>query len=82
MPLTQAEISRLLEVIRDTQDVEIDCDSCLMQVGEFATQHLTGMPIDDGLRAVSQHLRICDECKEEFEALCLALAAQEGSDQR
>jgi predicted anti-sigma-YlaC factor YlaD len=63
----------MLDVVRATQAVEIDCDVCLMQVGEFAELYLVGKPIPEGLRAIEQHLSICDECREEYEMLCLAL---------
>ena len=73
MPMTPDEIQKILEVVRATQAVEIDCDECLNQVGEFAEMHLLGKPVPEGLKAVEQHLSICSECREEFEALCQAL---------
>ena len=77
MSVTGEEIQRLLDVVRDTQAVEIDCDICLMQVGEFAEDRLAGKPITEGLKAIEQHLLICPECREEFEALCQAMNALE-----
>ena len=73
MPLTPDEIRKLLDVVRATQAVEIDCDDCLLQVGEFAEAYLIGKPVPEGLKAVEQHLSICNECREEFEALCQAI---------
>lgn len=73
MSLSHLEIQKLLAVVRATQPAEIDCDVCLMQVGEFAERHLVGKPIPEGLKAIEQHLSICDECREEYELLCLAL---------
>jgi predicted anti-sigma-YlaC factor YlaD len=73
MSLTPDEIQKMLDVIRATRDVEIDCDACLNQVGEFAESHLNGKAVPEGLRAVEQHLSICGECREEFEALCQAI---------
>ena len=75
MSMTGEEIQRLLDVVRDTQAVEIDCDVCLMQVGEFAEDRLAGKPLAAGLKAIEQHLLICPECREEFEALCQAINA-------
>ena len=77
MSVTSEELQRMLELVRDTQAVEIDCDSCLVQVGEFAEQRLAGKPIAEGLKAVEQHLLICAECREEFEILCQAIKAVE-----
>jgi hypothetical protein len=73
MPLTADEIQKLLDVVRATQAVEIDCDDCLLQVGEFAETYLLGKPVAEGLNAVERHLSICNECREEFEALCQAI---------
>lgn len=73
MSLSRPELQKLLDVVRATQPVEIDCDACLTRIGEFAELHLVGKPIPEGLEAVEQHLSICDECREEFELLCLAL---------
>jgi hypothetical protein len=74
MSLTPDEIQTMLDVVRATQPVEIDCDGgCLEQVAEFAEAHLLGKPVPEGLMAVEQHLSVCHECREEFEALCQAL---------
>lgn len=73
MSLSRPELQKMLDVVRATQSVEIDCDVCLMQVGEFAELNLVGKPIPAGLKAIEQHLSICDECREEFEMLCMAL---------
>lgn len=73
MPLTPDEIQNLLDVVRATQDVEIDSDHCLLQIAEFAETSLLGKPAPEALKAVEQHLSICRECREEFEALCRAI---------
>ena len=73
MSLSRPELQKMLDVVRATQPDEIDCDVCLMQVGEFAELNLVGKPIPEGLRAIEQHLSICDECREEYEMLCAAL---------
>jgi len=73
MSLTVHEIRKMLDVVGATRSVEIDCDGCLSQVGEFAESHLVGKPVPEGLKAVEQHLSICSECRQEFEALCQAI---------
>lgn len=73
MSLSRPELQKMLDVVRATQTVEIDCDVCLMRVGEFAELNLVGKPIPEGLKAIEQHLSICDECREEYELLCVAL---------
>ena len=79
MSLSRPELQKMLDVVRATQPVEIDCDVCLVRVGEFAERNLVGKPIPEGLRAVEQHLSICDECREEYEMLCVALRSEEAS---
>ena len=79
MSLARSELQKMLELVLDTTHDEIDCDGCLMQVGEFAERHLVGKPIPEGLQAVEQHLAICGECREEYELLRLALNSIEES---
>ena len=73
MPLSPDEIRRMLAVVRATEAVEIDCDACVMQVGEFAELQLAGKPVPEALKMVEQHLSICQECREEYELLERAL---------
>jgi len=73
MSLSHSELQKMLDVVRATQAVEIDCDVCLNQIGEFAELHLVGKPIPEGLKSIEQHLSICDECREEYELLRVAL---------
>lgn len=78
MPLSKHEIDNLLRLIAETGDVEINCEQCLALVAEFAEQNLAGLSIDDGLKAVAQHLAVCEECREEYEALKRTLEGFEG----
>lgn len=69
VPLSKQQIDRLLELIALTNDRELNCGECLALVSEFAEQQLAGRSVSAGLKAVEQHLSICDECREEYEAL-------------
>jgi hypothetical protein len=69
MPLSKEEIDDLLRLVGLTADSEINCQQCLALVAEFAEQQLTGKSIHEGLNAVQQHLEVCSECREEYEAL-------------
>lgn len=73
MPLNERELLQLLDIVRNTQAAEIDCDECLMRVSEFAESQLAGKPVSETLAAVEQHLAICVECREEFDALRRAI---------
>ncbi|WP_182870567.1 hypothetical protein [Stieleria mannarensis] len=69
MPLSKQEIDDLLRLVGLTERTEINCEQCLALVAEFAEQKLTGKSIHEGLVAVEQHLTVCSECREEYEAL-------------
>ena len=79
MPLSKQEIDRLLQIIAETQELELDCDQCLALVAEFAERRLEGLSISEGLLAVERHLSVCDECRQEYEALRLTLETTDGS---
>lgn len=69
MPLSKEEIDGLLRLVGLTEDAEINCEQCLALVAEFAEQQLAGKSVHEGLNSVEQHLEVCSECREEYEAL-------------
>lgn len=69
MALSKNEIDGLLKLVGLTKDSEINCDQCSAVVAEFAEQRLSGKSVLEGLKAVEHHLLICEECREEYEAL-------------
>ena len=69
MPLSKQEIDGLLRLVGLTEEKEINCEQCLALVAEFAEQEACAMKVREGLEAVRQHLSICGECQEEYEAL-------------
>ena len=81
MPLSKQEIDRLLRLVGLTEDVEINCEQYLALVAEFAEQQLTGKSIHEGLKAVEQHLSVCAECRDEYEALRRTLDGMDDADE-
>ncbi len=73
MSLSKKQIDGLMRLVGLTRDDEINCEQCLAVVAEFAEQQLSGKSISEGLQAVEHHLSICDECREEYEALLKTL---------
>jgi hypothetical protein len=73
--LTLKEARDLFEALLATRDVEIGCDDCLMQVASYCETELAGKEIPEALRLVREHLEICAECHEEYQALLAALLA-------
>ena len=73
MLLTNEEIERLMKMLGLTRDDELDCDRCLNLVAEFAESKLAGKSFSAGAKLVEHHLSICNECREEFQALQVTL---------
>ena len=69
MTLTRRQINALIKTVSLTKPDEATCDECLKDLGEFAERQLAGKPISEGLKAIEHHLLICEECREEYEAL-------------
>lgn len=74
MKMTYQQIDALLQMLSLTQESEVACDRCLEKMSEFAEISLAGRTLPEGLIAIDDHLKICGECREEFEALKLALS--------
>jgi predicted anti-sigma-YlaC factor YlaD len=73
MSLSKKQIDGLMRLVGLTKDDEINCEQCLAVVSEFAEQQLSGKSINEVLQAVEHHLSICDDCREEYEALLKTL---------
>jgi hypothetical protein len=73
MNLSVDQIGALLQAVSRTRDRELTCDECLVELGSFAELTLEGRPVDEAYDLVQQHLQICDECREDFALLLVAL---------
>lgn len=80
MPLSKNEIKGLLRLVGLTRTDEINCEECLDAVAEFAEQKLAGKTVSGSLEAIEHHLSVCQECREEYEALRSTLGNMEGGD--
>ena len=69
MTISAKQLNALLEMLVLTKDEESTCGDCLKQMAEFAESTLAGKSIPDGLKSIDEHLKLCSECREEFEAL-------------
>ena len=54
---------------------EIDCGTCFEQMDRFVEMTLAGKNAAEALPLVQDHIEHCRDCREEFEALLLALHA-------
>ena len=73
MKLDKEQLNKLVRLVAQTREDEIDCGQCLDLLAEFAERELSGKPLDAGLKAVEHHLSVCNECCEEYEVLKAAL---------
>jgi hypothetical protein len=78
MALTKKETEGLMRLVGLARESELNCEQCLAVVAEFAELQLASQTISDSLKAVEHHLSICDECREEFEALLRTLSGMDG----
>ncbi len=65
----------LIREIAEVREEEIGCDECFEQVDRFIEMELSGLDAARAMPLVQDHLEICGECREEYEALLMALRA-------
>lgn len=65
----KSNYSRWLKRIIDTQEVEIDCTTCLNQISQYVDLELATGSAVDAMPQVSQHLGQCPVCNEEYQVL-------------
>ena len=73
MELDTTVLKSLVRRIVHTHEDEIDCDQCLEQMDAFVELKLAGKRPAEALPLVAEHLQNCRYCREEFEALLIAL---------
>ena len=74
--LSKNQIKNLLQLLTKTKDRELNCEECLQQVAEYAEQSLAGSDISKAMALVEQHLSVCQECEEEYQALLSVLKTE------
>jgi len=75
MSLSEQQVQTLVQLAVTTTPDSMDCDGCYGRVAEFAELHLANRPLTESMRCVEEHLKNCPCCKDEFEALKLALGS-------
>ncbi len=69
MLLTSNQRLTLLRMLEATAPEELDCSEVLHRVAGFVERFESGSAPPPGYDDVIAHLRICVECREEFEVL-------------
>ena len=68
-------LQKLVQMIFSTRPDELSCGECFEKVDRFAELVLVGKDAADAMPLVQDHLDRCQCCREEFEALLMALEA-------
>ncbi len=69
MKPTREQLRDLLQQVAATQAEEIDCEEFLARVATYLEKLRAEETLASELSQVAQHLRVCPNCSEEFEAL-------------
>jgi hypothetical protein len=69
MTFSPEDLRKLLELLEVTTDEEIDCQKFLNRVAGYIERLGPDGTPPPGYEDVIQHLRVCPECCEEFDAL-------------
>jgi hypothetical protein len=70
-------LKRLITGALNTAPDEIGCDDCFSVLDRYAELHLQGKEVAEAMPLVHDHLQRCKACREEFEALLVAMKAME-----
>jgi len=65
----ERKLIELLSTVSNTHEQEIDCEECLHRVAAYVEQFHPDAKLSPEFWDVAAHLRICPECREEFQAL-------------
>ena len=74
MKLSREQQKILAKMALATQPQELTCEEWLDRVGRYVEIVVAGKPVPPELSPVEEHLALCPECSEEFEALRRALS--------
>lgn len=74
---TENQLLKLLNTLVEIDESEIDCDEFIHRAGAYVEQLHASGTLSDRFLDEAKHLRICRECREEFEAL-LSIVQKDG----
>lgn len=67
--LPRGPLQWLIGALERTADEEISCDDVFRLLDEYAELHMRGGDAEEVMPLLKQHLDICGECCEEYDAL-------------
>ncbi|MEX2170038.1 MAG: hypothetical protein WD851_12075 [Pirellulales bacterium] len=77
MALNAEQVDRLITMIRQTREVELTCPECLDELDKYTQSILDGMPLDEVLLRVQEHLGACPCCTGQYQLVLETLKAIE-----
>ena len=77
MELNSEIVDRLLTMLRQTREVELTCPECLDELDKYMQSILEGMPLDEVLIRVQEHLEACPCCTFQYTLVLQSLKAIE-----
>ena len=73
--LNRGDFNKLVRAVAETRESEIGCDECFEQMDRFAEIEFSGSDAAPAMPLVHDHLRKCEDCHEQYEALLIAIGA-------
>ncbi len=70
-------VPKVMRLLAATQPVELSCDEVLRLMGACADAMLRGEDYGPVVPLFENHIKICADCREEFEGLLRVLRAQQ-----
>lgn len=66
-------LTQVLQAVAETEAGEIGCEECFAELDRFVEMMRAGKPAEEIMPRVQEHLEHCGDCREEYEALLVAL---------
>ena len=73
--LNRSDLKKLVRAVAETRETEIGCDECFEQMDRFAEIEVSGSEAATAMPLVHDHLHKCRDCRENYEALLIAIGA-------
>jgi hypothetical protein len=64
-----------VRAVAETRETEIGCDECFEQMDRFAEIEFVGSDAARAMPLAHDHLRKCEDCRDQYEALLIAIGA-------
>ena len=71
--MDRRDLNKLVQAIAETREREIGCDECFDQMDRLAEIESSGSDAATAMPLVHDHLRKCEDCREKYAALLIAI---------